>query len=447
MTRRAICWLLAAAGCWAVAARLAAQEPGAAPTYTREAVFRIPFQTDTPGRLKQVQLYISTDRGQTWRQEAAVLPTERFFDFRAPQDGLYWFSVRTVDLEGRTYPPSMEGARAGLQVVVDTQPPTVRLRALPPRDGEVGAEWEVRDDNLFPGSLRLEYRHGGGAWVPLASDLVAAGQRWWRPDTNGALEVRLSAEDRAGNRGEDKLTLTPGDASGARPAESPGTPGAAGRSAASGVRMVNSKRVALNYEIRDKGPSGVSSVELWFTRDPGGRKWERYSEEKCKEEDGKVLPYVVDVHDEGLYGFTLVVKSGVGLGDRPPQVGDQPQVWVEVDLTKPVVRLTSVDVGRGSDTGRLTIRWVARDKNLGPQPIILSYAEQAGGTWKPIAANVDNSGSYVWQMPKDVPYQFLVRVEAADRAGNVGADESPKPVIVDLFHPKGVITAVEPAAR
>src|SRR5262249_51683483 len=123
----------------------------------------------------------------------------------------------------------------------------------------------------------------------------------------------------------------------------------------------------------------------------------------------------------------------------------QPQVWVEVDLTKPVVRLTSVDVGRGADSGRLTLRWTASDKNLGPQPITLSYAEQASGPWKPIAPNVDNSGSFVWQMPKDVPYQFLVRVEATDRAGNIGFDETTKPVIVDLLQPKGIIINVEPA--
>jgi hypothetical protein len=41
-----------------------------------------------------------------------------------------------------------------------------------------------------------------------------------------------------------------------------------------------------------------------------------------------------------------------------------------------------------------------------------------------------------------VPYQFYVRVEAVDRAGNVGGDETRKPVIVDLSQPKVQVIGV-----
>jgi hypothetical protein len=340
----------------------------------------------------------------------------------------------------------MDNARPGLIVHVDTVPPVTRLRALPPREGEIGVEWEVRDDNLLPGGVRLEYRLPGSAsWVPLADNLPATGQRYWRPGTNGTVEVQLHAEDRAGNKGIDKTTLTPKPSAGgtAPVAASPVSDPSPVRQPDKNVRLVNSKWIALHYEIKDRGPSGVSAVELWYTKDPQGRTWSKY-----KEEDGKTPPpFKFEVEGEGLYGFTLVVRSGVGLGDRPPQVGDQPQVWVEVDLTKPAVRLGSIDVGRGTETGRLTINWTATDKNLGPQPITLSYAQQVSGPWLPIASKIENSGRYVWQMPPDVPYQFLVRVEAIDLAGNAGKDETTKLVSVDLAQPKGVILNVEPAVK
>ena len=61
--------------------------------------------------------------------------------------------------------------------------------------------------------------------------------------------------------------------------------------------------------------------------------------------------------------------------DEPAPVGhgtnDPPQVWVEVDLTKPQVQLQEVYVGRGSEGGRLAIAWRAADKNLSPRPITI----------------------------------------------------------------------------
>jgi hypothetical protein len=421
------------------------QSPASDVSYSRFAVFRIPFQTETSAqRLRQVQLYYSIDQGQSWQAANTAAPDLRYFDFRAARDGQYWFTVQTIDLEGRRYPVTMEGARPGLKVIVDTQAPIVRLRELPPRNGEVGVDWEVRDDNLDQASLRLEYRLlGAQDWVPIAADLPAAGQKFWAPATNGPIEVRLRARDRAENWNEDKLTLGTGAGSG-RPAVSSATEGGGARPAESAMRVVNSTRIGLNYEIRDKGPSGISAVELWYTQDLAGRNWQKYREDTGADVHP---PFIVDVNGEGLYGFTLIVRSGVGLAERPPQVGDQPQQWVEVDLTKPVVRIGSVDVGRGPDLGRLTINWTATDKNLGRQPIALSYAEQASGPWTPIANNLENSGRYTWQMPGGVPYKFLVRVEASDRAGNVGVAETTNPVIVDLAQPKGLILGVDPVTK
>ncbi len=202
------------------------------------------------------------------------------------------------------------------------------------------------------------------------------------------------------------------------------------------VRMVNSKRVSLNYEVKDVGPSGVSAVELWYTQD--GRKWE-----KCDASPSPNPPFVVDVKDEGLYGFTLVARSGIGLGKRPPRPGDLPQVWVEVDMTKPVVKLIDLQVGVSSDTQHLTIMWKATDKNFGPRPIALSFAEQADGPWSQIAGHVENSGSYVWRLPAGIPHRFYVRVEATDLVGNSSFAQTGEPILIDLSQPTVAITTVE----
>jgi hypothetical protein len=204
--------------------------------------------------------------------------------------------------------------------------------------------------------------------------------------------------------------------------------------------MVNSKRLSLNYEIKDVGPSGVSMVELWYTQD--GKKWEKYDTTNQPHP-----PFVVEVKDEGLYGFTLVARNGVGLGKRPPRAGDQPQMWVMVDTTNPVVKLMDIQVDATGDSQHLNIRWKATDTNLGQRPITLSYAEQAAGPWSVIAANVENSGSYAWQLPAVVPPRVLVRVEATDLVGNIGVAQMPEPIVLDLSQPSVSIVAVEPASK
>ncbi|MFN4261662.1 MAG: hypothetical protein ACK4RK_20460 [Gemmataceae bacterium] len=411
-----------------------AQDPNSDVVYSRHPIFRIPFQTD-PGerRIQQVQLHYSINQGQSWLPYANALPDQASFKFTAERDGLFWFAVRTVDQEGNMHPPTLDQLRPGLKVYVDTVPPSVTLQELPRHQGMVGVSWNVRDDNLDLLSLQLEYRlTGNGAWqtVPLPG-ASAVGQKYWNPATNAPLEARLRVRDRAENWGEAKTTISQGAyaGNGAAPlSESPAPQNPT-------VRMVNSKRISLNYAVEEIGPSGLSVVELWYTRDT--RSWQKYEERQFEQKTTQPPPFVFEVSEEGLYGFTLLVRSGVGLGQRPPQVGEAPQIWVEVDTTKPVVQVMNVEVGRGSDLGNLTVTWQATDKNLGRQPITISYAEQAGGPWTVIAANLENTGRYIWRMPQgSVPYRFFMKVEAVDRAGNIGAAEHSQAVIVDLAQPK-----------
>src|SRR5262249_23768586 len=78
------------------------------------------------------------------------------------------------------------------------------------------------------------------------------------------------------------------------------------------------------------------------------------------------------------------------------------------------------------------------------QPITLSYAEQVGGPWRTIAANIENTGSFEWHPPTTgAAGRFLVRVEAIDDAGNVGVAQTPRPVLLDGSRPSVSILNVE----
>jgi hypothetical protein len=203
------------------------------------------------------------------------------------------------------------------------------------------------------------------------------------------------------------------------------------------VRLVNQREITLNYKVDGVGPTGVSAVELWYTRD--GKSWKR-------DETGTETkpPYIIAVQEEGLYGFTLLAKNGIGLSNDPPKPGDAPQVWVEVDLTKPAVTLNDVKAGVDAKGPVLNIGWKAHDKNMINQPITIAYAEKENGPWQPIATHVDNTGKFAWPIRAGLPGKIFVRVEARDLAGNVGSAKTAAPVQIDLMRPVVQIMDVEP---
>ena len=200
---------------------------------------------------------------------------------------------------------------------------------------------------------------------------------------------------------------------------------AASDPAAPSIRMVNSKRVTLNFELKDVGASGVSGVELWCTQD--AHTWKKGEIEAQTNHS-----FTVEVKEEGLYGFTLLARNGSGVGkEDAPASGEQPQVWVMVDVTKPTVQISSVEITHAGKEPTVEIHWTAKDKNLGPKPITLSYAEQPEGPWTPIAAGVENSGQYEWQPPAAAPHRLYLRVEAVDMPGNAASAQTANPLRLD----------------
>lgn len=408
--------------------------------YFPRSKFQIPCALDQGmERVVRLVLHVSEDEGLNWRQYAVEAPTARYFDFEAYRDGWYWFVVQTVTARGDRIPTRPTRDRVGLKVYVDTARPIVQLRQKEDRNGEVTVAWDIRDEKLDLPTMSLSYRESGGQWRTKLFRKVESGQLTFDPGTREDVEVRIEVKDRAGNLGGATTTFRR-----TRRAD----PDTGSLPKVNGISKVNSKRFRLNCQLEEVGDSGVSLIEIWMTSD-GGRKWESHRKVPFSNNQEYLKtnkPHEIEVPNEGVYGFTLIAQSGVGLGLPAPRPGDQPQVWVEVDITPPLVRITDVKVGRGIDTGKVTITWSARDKNLANRPVTISYKEKDGVRWTrvPGADRIENAGRFTWQVDEKVPYQFLMKVEAFDEAGNVGKDETPETVKVDLARPKVRVLDVKP---
>jgi hypothetical protein len=185
--------------------------------YTNKRSFRIPFDIDKDGRakIKEVQLWSTEDSGNHWKPVSRTTPDRPSFTFRAARDGEFWFAVRIFGVDGQFYPSIDEDIVPGMKVLVDTKPPTLVLEPDGRRGTVAAVRWEVRDENLDPKSLVIEYHaEGVREWrkVPVRTFALIGSQKW-DVGTADAVQVRAVVADKAGNETVAKLVVPEGVAS------------------------------------------------------------------------------------------------------------------------------------------------------------------------------------------------------------------------------------------
>jgi hypothetical protein len=350
------------------------------------------------------------------------------------------------------------------KITIDTRAPAVGLQPLTADPGQVAVRWSIQDDNL--NAMRanrascfvLEYRPSGSnaLWVPLRDvEPKTTGQVSWSPGINSPVEVRLRVLDDAGNPGSHAVVANGPGGTGVGVGVPDDTQTkrsiAPIPASAKDRRFVSTNRINLNYNVQDVGRSGAV-VELWLTRD--GNSWELVKSEKLEpSKPGNDTPrpsaFPLKLESEGLYGFTVVSRSGVGYGDPAPKPGDTPHMWIEADWTRPLVRMTSAEVKSEDRASKLVIAYTVDDRNFDETSTVnFSYAERLDDPpekWVKFAANKPyNHGHFEWPIAEDVPYEIFVRIEATDKAGNIGKAETLERVKVDLKRPKASVIGVEP---
>jgi hypothetical protein len=447
------CWSIGIAlalGCIAVGGTARAQSPPAPrKIYTNKSAFKLPLRVDDKDRvrLQQIQLYVRLGPNAVWEKKESVSPDQKEFVFRPAQDGEHWFTVVTVDKDGKQNPPDVSQVAPELIVIVDRQPPDFEVHPLISSSSQPLLQCVIHDANPDPTKTRLEYQTPEQTWQPL-EPLRDQVNTFKVPDP-GALRgvVRVTAADLAGNVVTREITLQ--TASGSPSADTnqapvllnsrpePATPSVPAATpapkAAPRCQLINRTHTTLQYQIDQAGPSGINKVEVWMTRDEG-QTWERL----CEDPDHK-SPADIDLPGDGVYGLVLVVCSGSGTCSPIPARGDAPDYRVEVDTTSPSAQLTGVRPGSAADAGTITITWTASDKNLKAEPIDLEYANRADGPWAPIAKGIRNDGSYRWNAPRDLTGEIYVRLSANDEAGNTTTCVAPQPLVLDRSCPKGRI--------
>lgn len=170
--------------------------------YLKQPVFQIPIQVASSrvSDIKELQLFVSTDRGQTWRMVRTARPSQQAFTFRAQADGEYWFTLAYIDQEGRSEPEDIEREPPGLKVVLDTHAPEIQLRPTDREGNQYGAIWQLSDEKLDLDSLQIEVKGASEPeWRSVQVPRMSEGKGDWIGDPSESYSVRATVRDRAGN--------------------------------------------------------------------------------------------------------------------------------------------------------------------------------------------------------------------------------------------------------
>jgi hypothetical protein len=331
------------------------------------------------------------------------------------------------------------------------KPPVITRSELPPpksannsananslRNSRLTSSAEGNNESIDPGSSQSTNSSGNGLRADAESRVTPDEEPAPRiatpiadataADAQGVQDAPREPDGRAEN-GESQLArdnVAPNATQGERP------------------RMTSARRFDLDYEIDALGTASVEKVELWGTAN-GGRTWTRWLDDKDNES-----PIEVDVANDGVYGFRIVIIASNQLASPAPEAGEPADIWVQVDTVRPQVELISATYGDGEHVGQFDIRWQAADDGFSDRPITLSFSDKPSGPWNTIAAGLPNTGQYFWAVEPRIPRLIYLRIAAHDEAGNIGEHQIVDPISTTGLIPQGRIRgmrAAPPAER
>lgn len=160
--------------------------------------------------LSSVQLWYTTDSGETWHQYGYDEDRQSPITFHAPTEGAFGFFFVVANASGTSAQPPGRGTAPQLQVFVDYTLPVVQLHDLRQTSSlgrrVVQVRWTAIDAQLPPRPVELVYRRPPSeSWEPVVAEPLANTGRFdWRvpEELSGSVAVRVVVRDRGGNQAE-----------------------------------------------------------------------------------------------------------------------------------------------------------------------------------------------------------------------------------------------------
>lgn len=338
----------------------------------------------------------------------------------APPEGHWQIYLRKVLTSGLSMDVPTEATKAHQEFVIDRTNPVVagKFPAVKAklRGGERYAiTWNAQDAHLRTSPVTITWsRDGKGSWETLAERIPNSGSFDWTVPRDMTLSgvLHIEATDKAGNIGFTEITGILVDS--IKP-----------KGRVVGPAISAKGDLTLDLDIKDEGPAGLASAQLWVSQDDG-TSWTQG-------------PFIQDPRTiawkapgDGKFRLAIVATDQAGNQSAAPKGKADDQSTLIVDSAAPVILLTSaigiIPADKAGPTAnrdfkpgdKVQVPFAVKDVNLAANTVSVYFQSDAAKGWTEIGKNLPADQTFRFDIPKVETKTAKIKVTAVDAAGNIG---------------------------
>ncbi len=378
---------------------------------------RIKGEADVASR----ELWYASFDGKTWgewQKHGLSFQKEQPISW-APSEGHWKIYFRTILTSGLAAPVPEAATKAHGEFIIDRSAPTgsidVPTSKAKLRGGiKYTIKWQAADKYLKASPITIRYsRDGKGTWDAIATDIPNTGSYEWTvpKDMTTAGQLQVLVADKAGNVGtveNQSLLVDSVNPSGA----------------VTGPAISAKLDTALDTDVRDVGPAGLSAARLWISQDDGTS----WVEGPFLTEPFKSVGWKATT--DGKYRLAIVATDQSGNVSATPKGKADDQFLFIVDTTAPAITLSSAQgiveadkavAGRRAfkPGDRVAVPFAIKDANLTANSVTV-LLQTDGKAWKELGKGLPTDGAFRFEIPAIATKTAKIKVTAVDNAGNVG---------------------------
>ncbi len=384
----------------------------------KELTFNVPVDATVATR----ELWYRTFDGKVWGawQKHSITFAKDTPITWAPPEGHWQVYLRKILTSGLAAEVPGEATKAHGEFIIDRTAPVVSI-GFPASKAKLRGgdrytiKWDAQDAHLRTTPVNILWSvDGKGTFAPVATGIANNGAFEWTvpKDMTTAGVLKIEAADKATNVGAAETTAILVDS--IKP-----------KGKVVGPAIVASQTVKLDLDIKDEGPAGLASAQLWISQDDGVS-WTQG-------------PFIQDPRSvewkapaDGKFRLAIQASDAAGNTTPAPKGKAEDQFVITVDTTAPVIQLTSaIGIIPGDKPGPTTqrafkpgdnvqVQFTVKDVNLAPNTVAVFFQADASKAWQELATAQTADTAFRFALPAVGTTAARIRLTAVDAAGNTG---------------------------